>query len=59
MIKDNIQIKIDIIIKSIQLYEEYIDSQFDEKIIDNFKKKLDVELKNLQKFKDKYPELFI
>lgn len=59
MINNITQTRIDIVIQSVRLYTDYIDSQTDIKLIANFQKKLDIELQRLDNFKSKYPEYFI
>ena len=56
----DVQVKIDIILKSINKYKRMLDyPQFNEESLILIRGKLDEEEKNLHRLKDKYPEYFI
>lgn len=56
----DIQIKIDIILKSINKYKRMLDyPHLNEESLIHVREKIDTEEMNLKKLKDKYPEYFI
>jgi hypothetical protein len=56
----DVQVKIDIIIKSINKYKRMLDyPHLNEESLIHIREKIDIEEMNLKKLKNKYPEYFI